>query len=122
MADSLTTNKQDKVRAIYAFAENLLSQGHTKLEVEKALVAKGLEPDLAGAVVERVVKRKTQARQNRSSRPKLLWALFLLVFGFVSFVKGVTSPGEYGWIAEGTICIFYGIFRLHSWYRTNYRA
>ena len=122
MADSVTTNKQDKVRAIYAFAEDLLRQGHTKLEVEKALVAKGMEPDLAGEVVERVVKLKTQAVKKRSSRPKLLRALIALVFGFASFVKGLATPGEYGWMAEGVICILFGAFWLINLFRDSFRA
>jgi hypothetical protein len=122
MADSASTNKQDKVRAIYDFAEDLLRQGHTKLEVEKALAAKGMAPDLAGEVVERVVKRKTQARQSRASRPKLVLALIVLVFGFAFFVKGLTSPVDYGEIAKGVISIFLGAFWLFNLFRDNYRG
>ncbi|MEO8611598.1 MAG: hypothetical protein ABI690_27110 [Chloroflexota bacterium] len=122
MAEASSTNKQDKVRAIYAFAEDLLRQGHTKLEVEKALVAKGMEPDLAGAVVERVVKLKVQARQNRSSRPKLIRGLFAFAFGLFSLIKASSAPAEYGWIGGSLACLFYGMFWLHDWFRGNFRA
>ena len=122
MADSPQASKQDTVRMIYAYAENLLQQGHTKLEVEKALVEKGLKPDIAGGVVENLTKRRIAARQRRSSAPKLWRGLALFVVGLSLLVPASSSSDQYAALAGSIICIFGGGLSLFEWFKSNYRG
>ena len=116
MAEQAQPKKVDMDLVLY-FTEDLLRQGQTKLQVEKILVEKGMKPEVAGAVVEKVARTKFQAKGKRASNIKLIRAIGLLVVGFGSLIQAANT-GEIMWIGSTFACIFFGLFGLYNWYTT----
>jgi hypothetical protein len=107
-------SKQDTVRVIYELVEDLLQEGHTKLEVEKILVEKGLKPDIAAALIEKAARSKAQVRQNQTALPKLLLGLFTLAVGVLSLINMFSSSENFMWIGGTIACFFFSYLWLRD--------
>ncbi len=118
MADTAQSPKLDMDLVLY-FTEDLLRKGHTKLQVEKMLVEKGLKPDVAGSVVEKAARTKFRAKRNQASMFKLGRAIALLVTGFGLLFQAASAPDDFGWIAVCISSIFFGLYYLYDWNRTR---
>jgi hypothetical protein len=85
--------QQDAVRTVYAHAAALLNSGVSPQQAAQGLVDKGLEPQVAKAVIDDLLaKTQAQARQPRGGSVALLmFGGLLLVVGIGLLIGNVTG-------------------------------
>ncbi|MGI4875414.1 MAG: hypothetical protein ACRYFX_30030 [Janthinobacterium lividum] len=106
-------NQQEAVNQVYDYAANLLVHGNkNNVEVEQALVAKGLDAESAQTVVTNLTTEIGAAKKARAKKDMLYGALWCvggialtvahigfvfwgaIIFGGIQFFKGVANLAD----------------------------
>jgi hypothetical protein len=95
------------VDALYTFGAEQLHNGVAPAEVERKLVEKGLSAELAGTVVDNLVKARAKMNKEAGQKNMLYGALWC-IGGTIVTVVSLQSASRGGVIAWGAI-LFGGI-------------
>lgn len=112
MAVALRPSQNEFIQSAYADAKQLFAQGASKLQIEKALVEQGVNPRLAGDIVEHLTLSRRSATMQRARQPKLIRAAAAFWVGVILLLLSTLMPGHNMVIVTGIAATVGGLLML----------
>lgn len=110
MSESPHPSNEEVARAIYAFAAQQMRAGKSNVQVQQELEAKGLPPEAARAVIQRLSEVRTRARGNTATRDMVIGGVICLI-GIIVTVATYSAASSGG----GTYVVAWGAIIFGGW-------